>query len=268
MVVRDAGGFELVDVELELRAVVDQDRDVAEARRPPAKQCEIGPAVDHSADDPGDRIGLILARLVEVGVLLLGAGHDDDGGSRFLAVRLEDLVLRLRRRPGLVSEQDPGVGAVVPGDQLRAGAEVDAKARLRRPLGVRVGGPLEEVADLRVSVDVGAPEAVDRLLRVAHHQQSARRRGGVRPVVGLVLGGEQQHDLGLQRVGVLELVDQDVRVALAEEPPRPGTGHEQVARLDQQIFEGQASFAATAIGVVTDERAEHSEHIVEDVRAK
>ena len=70
----------------------------------PSKQCEIGPAVDHSADDPGDRIGLVLARLVEVGVLLLGAGHDDDPGSRFLAVRLEDLVLCLRGGPRLVGQ--------------------------------------------------------------------------------------------------------------------------------------------------------------------
>ena len=160
------------------------------------------------------------------------------------------------------------MGAVVPGDQLRSGAEVDAEARLRRALGVRFGGLLEKAADLRVGVDVGAPEAVDRLLRVAHNEQSAGRRGGVRPVVGVVLGGEQQHDLGLQRVGVLELVDQDVRVALAEEPSRPGTVHEQVARLDQQIFEGQATFAAPAIGVVTDERAEHRQHVVEDVRAE
>ena len=89
--------------------------------------------------------GLVLARLVEIDVLLFGAGHDDDPGSRFLAVRLEDLVLRLRGRPGLVSEQDPGVGPVVPGDQLRSGAEVDAEAGLRRALGIRFGGLLEEV---------------------------------------------------------------------------------------------------------------------------
>ena len=62
----DAGGFELVDVELELRAVVDQDRDVAEARRSPAKQCEIGRPSTIPRMIRGDRIGLILARLVEL----------------------------------------------------------------------------------------------------------------------------------------------------------------------------------------------------------
>ena len=49
--------------------------------------------------------------------------------------------------------------------------------------------------------------------------------------------GEQQQDLGLQRIGVLELVDEDVREARLEAAAHAGVAAHQVARLEQQIEE-------------------------------
>ena len=49
-----------------------------------------------------------------------------------------------------------------------------------------------------VGLDVGATKPVDRLLRVADDEQLARH-----------VAGEEQQDLGLDRIGILKLVDED-----------------------------------------------------------
>ena len=84
------------------------------------------------------------------------------------------------------------------------------KARLR-------AARLQQLAHLAVDLDVGAPEAVDRLLRVADDEQLAGDGRDAAPVVlRRIVGREQQQDLGLQRIGVLELVDEEVREARLE----------------------------------------------------
>ena len=86
--------------------------------------------------------------------------------------------------------------------------------------GAEVGGEgehfpaarLDEALHLLVDRDVGAAEAVDRLLRVADDEELARRQAAAAPVGrGLRPGrsARRNSDLGLQRVGVLELVDED-----------------------------------------------------------
>ena len=87
-----------------------------------------------------------------------------------------------------------------PGDAAEAGIEVQG---LRAERG-------QPVADFAVDADVRAAEAVDRLLRIADEKQRAgpgTRAPPVRLVV--VVGREQQEDLRLERIGVLELVDED-----------------------------------------------------------
>ena len=69
--------------------------------------------------------------------------------------------------------------------------------------------------------DVGAPEPVDRLLRVADDEQAARQRA--RAVASRCRapghrGGREPHrDLELDRIGVLELVEQDPLVARVQQ---------------------------------------------------
>ncbi len=61
-----------------------------------------------------------------------------------------------------------------------------------------------------INADIGAPEAIDRLLRVAHQKELPGNRASFTPVRrSRIAGGQQQQDLGLQRIGVLELIDED-----------------------------------------------------------
>ena len=62
-----------------------------------------------------------------------------------------------------------------------------------------------------VHLDVGPPKAVDALLRVADHEETAGARQHLAPVVPLHwIAGQEQADLRLNRVGVLKLVHQEM----------------------------------------------------------
>src|SRR4029079_9593151 len=62
--------------------------------------------------------------------------------------------------------------------------------------------------------DVGTAKTVDRLLRVADQEELTRCGLDAAPVArGGIVGGEQQQDLRLERIGVLELVDEQMRAA-------------------------------------------------------
>ena len=104
---------------------------------------------------------------------------------------------------------------VDPAEHLGRGPEV-AREKPGRALGEPLLGREE-------GGDVGAPEAVDRLLRIADEEQPPGVDAHLRPrtiAVGGIVGAEQRGQLDLDRIGVLELVDQDAVVALPE--PRPG----------------------------------------------
>ena len=124
-------------------------------------------------------------------------------------VRLVGLLDQLREH-AVHEAQDGGPRAEV----LRRGA-----ARRRRPA-LRLAHQLAEQAHL------GAPEAVDRLLGVAHHHERA----------GAVAGEEPRH-LDLQRVGVLELVDHQEAEAPLEPRAHARVVAQRVARLQQQVEE-------------------------------
>ena len=94
------------------------------------------------------------------------------------------------------------------------------------------------MADRVVDGDVGAAEAIDRLLRVADDGQASRPRAKLEPVVArLVVACDAERDVGLHRVGVLELVDEDRRKRRRKYVARLGARGEQVAGPLEQVVE-------------------------------
>ncbi len=113
--------------------------------------------------------------------------------------------------------------------------------------GAEVGGEgqdfptarFDEALHLLVDRDVGAAEAVDALLGVADDEELAGLRGGRRaspwPWARLLVLGQEEGDLGLQGVGVLELVDQDVVEALLEVAADREVSGQDVAGLQEEV---------------------------------
>ena len=103
----------------------------------------------------------------------------------------------------------------------------------------------EQLAHFPIRLHVGAPEAVDRLLRVADDEQLARHRGDAAPVaLGGIRGAQEQEDFRLQRIGVLELVDEEMREPVLKGAPDARMRHQQIAGAQQQIDEVQRACAA------------------------
>ena len=108
-----------------------------------------------------------------------------------------------------------------------------------------------------IGPDVGAPEAVDRLLRIADDEQLAGHGRDAPPVaLGRIVGGQQQQDLGLQRIGVLELVDEQMREARWNAARTRGCADEQVARAQQQVDEIERAGALLQLLVAVDDVAQ------------
>ena len=102
----------------------------------------------------------------------------------------------------------------------------------------------QALADAVEEAGVGAAEAVDGLLGVAHHVELAGRGLRLAPVaLGGIGGGEQEQNLGLQRVGVLELVDEDALVDALQIGARAIVA-QQVAGAEQQVHEIELAGAA------------------------
>ena len=101
-----------------------------------------------------------------------------------------------------------GEYGVDPGEYRRGGAEVGFEDDLAADplLGLEVGG------------DVGAAEPVDGLLRISDHEQAALRHRHVGPAgrSAVRAGGDADGQLDLDRVGVLELIQQQPPVALLQ----------------------------------------------------
>ena len=119
--------------------------------------------------------------------------------------------------------------------------------------GPEVGRQDDRVADPllgpQVGGDVGPAEPVDGLLRIPDQEQAAWRYRHVGPVGRAAgpAGGDADGQLDLDRVGVLELIQQQPPVLLVQGVPHggavPGVG-EQVAGQDQQVVEFEFSFGA------------------------
>ena len=98
--------------------------------------------------------------------------------------------------------------------------------------------------DREIGEHVGAPEPVDGLLRIAHHDEHAR---AFPPLAGRRDRGDRGfaidpgEDAGLDRIGVLVLVDEGAGVLVAD--PRGETGPalavQRLLELDEQIVVGE-----------------------------
>ena len=130
------------------------------------------------------------------------------------------------------------------GRHLRSEGRVDC--HLQGPHGAEVPlqvdhahpGRLQDLLDLLVQDHVGAPEAIDGLLGVSHQKELPGNRPDPAPIrlPGVVRRQEHQN-LGLERVGVLELVDEDVAELFLEIPADRRPVPDQVPGLDQQVHE-------------------------------
>ena len=123
--------------------------------------------------------------------------------------------------------------------------------------------------DRVVGGDVGAAEAVDRLLRIADDEQAPGLRHELAPVaLGAGWRADPGDQLGLDRIGVLELVDQDVGGAPAEVLAHDRVVAHQVARADQQVVEVGVALPATLVGVAEHETLDVDEHVAERFRSQ
>ena len=136
---------------------------------------------------------------------------------------------------------------------------VEDRVQGSQELGVRaeVGGDARVVARERPRPDVvidgyvGASEAVNRLLGVAHHHDSPLPGDQLPPVLaGVGVAGQEQRELGLDGVGVLELVDQHSLEALTEVASRGLALEQQVARPEQEVIEVGLAVLLALLGLL------------------
>ena len=118
----------------------------------------------------------------------------------------------------------------------------------------------EALPDFAQGGDVGAPEPVDGLLGVADHEEFAGDDRYARPIGGLPVGGlvvrvagEEEGDLRLDRIGVLELVDEDVGEAALEVAAAADVVSQEVTGPDEEVVELGPPLAAASLRVVDDE---------------
>ncbi len=112
---------------------------------------------------------------------------------------------------------------------IRAGAHDRGEGRIDEGLQTREAaearGEVEEfgaccqqsVLHFLIDGHVGTAEAVDRLLGITDEEQLSWNATDIAPIsLARIIGSEQQEDLGLERVGVLELVDEEMGEALLQ----------------------------------------------------
>ena len=147
----------------------------------------------------------------------------------------------------------------------------------------------EQVADLLVDTDVGSTEPVDRLLRVPDDEEGPSSDGDASPIglpgSGLqapgrvwlrradaarsldrleagagarraLLSCEQHQNLRLQRVRVLELVNEDVPESILEGASDGSTVAHEIARFEQQVQEIERAGSRLQVAVQIHTREE------------
>ena len=255
---------------------LNQDADIAQRNGAYACRVVLSRAdlplgiTDQIRDQPryGARFGQ--AQVAELGPLQERLGihhHYPRLGSR-RPERVNRLILRLR-------SGEPGVGLehtcecrVHPIGELRQRAEV-----LRHRIDARPSRRLPAVHLLgaQVGVDIGPPEAIDRLLRIADNEQLARLQRYLLPArlaacnCRRIIGGEQKHHLRLQWVGVLEFVHEQEPEPLAQLCPHPAVAGDQCPCLDQQIVEVELAGAPPRRCRVGHERTERDAEPVQGI---
>ena len=171
------------------------------------------------------------------------------------ATRIE----RLERRLGIGLERDEATEDIV--------GEVDhglCRAKIGRQRDA-VGADL--VGGAQVLGDVGAAKTVDRLLGIADDEQAAGDRPEPSPgrsavvgcgLVGIVgVGSEAYGDLELDRIGVLELVEEHPLVSLVQEPTEVRPVGQQAPGENEQVVELEQTGLGASRRGIEDEAAHH-----------
>src|SRR5262245_26750373 len=241
--VRDAPRLERLDIRLgdvgaPLRDAAKEQADVARRHRdllpwPVALRHAPAAVLDEPPDERGHRVrqrgvdGRLRQSPAPVGTWH-GKRHDAGLARPFRPVGRERDVAGLER--GAVLDHARGERRV--DEPLHRWQRAEARGQLdhgRAPLA-------QEVLDLLVDADVRAAEAVDRLLRIADHEELAGGRRHVAPPRrGRIIAGEQQEDLRLERVGILELVDEDVAEAALELRAHVLASADEIAAAEQEV---------------------------------
>ena len=260
--VRDGRAVERVLELAERRAGREQDRDVARAARFPGERA-VGAAPTHcpALGEGGAHGGGHVGRFE---VAHLGCRHPLGLGAvdRHVGVGLDPQQHHRRAVHAVVVTL--GIEGHVLGlrlghrhDQVAEHVvhEVDHRTGRTKVPGEAMQRPAERVAGAQERGDVGAPEPVDRLLGVAHHEQSAGVDGDLIPALGARFRRarcEQRRNVTLDRVGVLEFVEEQVRVALPQPPPNVdavlGIAQHR-ARQHEQVVELERAGASPRLGL-------------------
>src|SRR3990167_9108243 len=94
----------------------------------------------------------------------------------------------------------------------------------------------------KVGLHVGTAKTIDSLLRVAHKKEGTRPDGALLPrQCQIPFTGETPEDLGLQWVGILELIDQDSWIARGQSSTHGLVSLEEIACVMQQVVEVEQS---------------------------
>src|SRR5262249_41926452 len=138
-----------------------------------------------------------------------GHGKNDNRGLvfGFVAKRFERHVRRLQRV--LVAGHRGFEGGVNDPLEIRTRAKTGPQghaASARR---------LQHFVYVLINPDIGAPESIDGLLRIAYQKELPGNGASFAPACRRrTVGSEKQQDLGLKWIGVLELVHEDSLEAL------------------------------------------------------
>ena len=147
---------------------------------------------------------------------------------RIAAKRLEGHVFRLQHfRIAGHHRREGGIDSVL---DVRPGAKTGAQ---RHAFSAR---PLQHLIDAPIDSHVSATETINRLFGVADQEQFPRNRSSFAPVrLSRITGGQQQQNLGLQRIGVLELIDEDSFEALLKARPHLRIIPDEISCLEQKV---------------------------------
>ena len=208
-------------------------------------------ASDQPCAQIGDGVGFGVTLLLGAGLAVF-VGHGDVEGRDAQAVVAIVMERVEGGEAGLPIGREHGLEALVDeGEDRGAGAEIGGD----RQEAVGVLGA-EGVARLHIGADIGAAEAIDRLLGIADQEERARPDAEPGPVVVAIdrLAAKPPEDLGLQGIGVLELVDEDVGETLPERAADVVMVAQQIARGEDQIVEVELGARALVVAIALQDR--------------
>jgi hypothetical protein len=180
-------------------------------------------------------------------------------GSVLPALGLERHVRGLFLATVLREERGPGEHAIDPGAESRGRAEVR-----REPEDPAAG--LDARAHGVIGLDVRPAEAIDGLLRIADDEERAGQRHELLPVLLLrVRAGQVEEDLRLDRVRILEFVDEDRRETFAQGASDLGVVPQQLAGGEEEVLEVGESGLPPPVAVSVSRLRQQGAHFGMDV---